>query len=159
MPKIDIKQETLDFLQGLVKEINKQDNRCTATPYYYVIQIVRLVEDCMNGEDYYFDEDGNHLGTKEEAIKDCMENYEQTYEEAENYVENDCRTLAMSYQKVIEQGPVFLTEKAINKHIEANRHHYGKTAQSYVDHFWRNPEMESLFKAIADISGIELEWH
>ncbi|MCK5601620.1 hypothetical protein KAR91_07125 [Candidatus Pacearchaeota archaeon] len=159
MPEIEIKQETLDFLQNLVTEINGQDNRATATPYYYVIQVEKLVEDCTNGEDYYFDDDCNHLGTRDEAIKELMENHEHTEEDAEHYLDNECREISMSYQEVLLDGPGFLTEKACREHIRLNKHHYGGTARTYIDHFWRNPEMEQLFKAIEDVSGVNLDWH
>ena len=158
MPNIEIKQETLDFLQELVKEINQQDRRATASPYYYVIQVEKLVEDCADGEIYYFDEDYNNLGTRDEAIKEILEEEENfTITDAETYLDDICHKIYMSYQKVIVQGPVFLTEKAINKHIRLNQHHYGKSARNYIDHFWRNPEMENLFRAIADIAGIEFD--
>lgn len=32
------KEEALEFLKSTIQEMNAQDNRCTATPYYYQIQ-------------------------------------------------------------------------------------------------------------------------
>lgn len=151
MPKVEIKQETLDFLQGLAKEINKQDNRSTRSPYYYVIWVQKLVLDAC-GEDYYY-VDGEST-TREDLEKMPVDEFVDTYglEKAP--------TQTMSWKWVAGcNDSIFLTEKAAKKHLEQNRHHYGKDAVTYVKYFWRCPEMENLFKAIADVSGIDLEWH
>jgi hypothetical protein len=38
---ITVKKETLDFIKDLVNEIEKQDNRCTAQPYFYVVKTTK----------------------------------------------------------------------------------------------------------------------
>ena len=36
--KIEISDEAVEFIKNLSKEIQSQDNRCTASPYFYVIR-------------------------------------------------------------------------------------------------------------------------
>ena len=50
---------------------------------------------------------------------------------------------------------VFLTEKAIKKHMEENKHHYSAGDEMvYLDHAWRNDELKNLLVALGHITGV-----
>ena len=49
----------------------------------------------------------------------------------------------------------FLTEKAANAHIKANRYKY-KDPRTYVKHFYRNSEMEQLYKILNELVGVHI---
>lgn len=158
MPTVEIKQETLDFLQGLVKEINGQDRRATASPYYYVIECEQWVNDENNGEEHFFDCEGTRYLGRQDAIDSYLEDYPgDTVEDADTWVDEQLISAHESLEWVRQQGQIFLTERACNAHIKANRHHYGKNVRNYIEFFWRCPEIESLFKAVAEVAGIPFE--
>lgn len=155
-----MKQESIEYLQELMTEINRQDNRCTASPYYYVIQVQELVEDC-DGEEHYFLE-GEEI-TKEELVKLTTQELEDNYGEGatvESVLEEKCSALYMSLKWVdtCDNNGIFLTEKAANEHIKLNGYHYNNP-RTYVRYFWRCPEIEKLFEAISDVCGVKWEKH
>jgi len=147
--KVEISEKSFEFLKRLIKEIDEQDNRCTADPYYYVIQEEKTLVCAPGcGDEMYYIHDGEGR-TKEEL----MENFDlisdgefddficsNGVEEIEIEKKHDDATLSN----------VFFTEKACHKHIELNHYHFNKP-RSYVKHAWRNPEVESIFKAIREI--------
>ncbi len=149
------KTEAMDFLKELVKEIDSQDNRCTADPYYYTIQTKewRPVPDGCSGphgesrEIWVENGDNSTFDSKEELIKQLKENSDEdiTDKEIENIIEEDYTQYTEGAFDKYEN--FFLTEKACEKHIKLNAYHYNEP-HSYVDHTWRNPEIENLIKAI-----------
>jgi hypothetical protein len=56
-----------------------------------------------------------------------------------------------------EDKAVFLTEKEALKFIRANGHHLNEP-RTYVKHFWRNSEMETVMRALEEFSGEKLVW-
>ena len=108
-------EEAMEFLRELITEYNTQDNRATASPYFFVIR------DPMPLDPEEEDED-------EEGV---------TVE--------------------VKQKNVFLTQKAIDKHMKDNHYHYSSAAYAYLDHAWRNPELEKLLEAVGAVSGVEYE--
>lgn len=152
--KIEISDESYEFLKNLISEIDTQDNRATASPYYYVVQerkerVIPFASPGSGDATLYFTEDGlvrSHelmdiyeTKTEEEAIQKWGKNYPEEEPVVLDYYHDDA-----------ELSNVFFTEKAIKKHIEANHYHW-REPRDYVKHAWRNPEMESLFKAVREI--------
>lgn len=153
-----MKQESVKVLKELMTEINRQDNRCTAAPYYYVIQTQEFVEDC-DGEEHYF-LDGEEV-TNEELNELTIQELEDNYGEGATVdsVIEECFVRHMSLRYVDGyDSSIFLTEKAANEHIRLNKHHYNNP-QTYVKYFWRCPEIEKLFEAISDVCGVVWEKH
>lgn len=42
---------------------------------------------------------------------------------------------------IVDTAGSFFTQKAAEKHIQANKHHYSENVHTYCLHAWRNPEM------------------
>lgn len=64
----------------------------------------------------------------------------------------------MYYREIDVIKQIFFTRKALDEHLEANRHHYPDKEKPfcYVSYWWRNPEIENIFKALEDITKIKL---
>jgi len=161
MKTIEVTDEMHEFLMSLSKEINTQDHRSTAMPYFFQIQTqekVPAAEGC--GEEAWI-YDGSMIA-EEELIEAVSEHKGISIEDAKLLSEYD-RDMALEdagYRKVnYEMKEVyqnaFLTSKACDEHIQANKYHY-KEPVNYLSHSFRNPEMEMLLKFICELTGGEV---
>ena len=150
--KVEISAKSYQFLKDLVSEIDNQDNRATASPYYYVIQErkERIAPRGNVGDKTLYWHDGEYMDAEEWADAldfDTEAEFLAWWEEEYPYEE----PLEIEYYRgEPEVSNVFFTEKACEKHIKANHYHFIEP-RSYVKHAWRNPEMEQLFEAIREI--------
>ena len=176
------KIEAQVFLVKLFSEIEEQDNRCTAAPYYYQIKDMRRVWRGTDGGEHraWVESCGEeveagswsygHTEEEVEYLKDYFEIDDDTDEESENYkqyesllddygaFENHMEGMDFTMQ-TYDYEPVyhncFLTEKSAKEFLERNSHHYSSEATTYVNHFWRNNEMKNLLIAAATMAGVE----
>jgi len=129
-----------DIIIEFLDEMSKQDNRCTAWPFFYVIRTSKLVpteEGCGDESHtvYYSTEDDSELTPEE---------YDELPEdEKENYHEH-------AMQQVWEERGMFLTEKDAELHLKNNHYHYSSDAHTYLKHIWRAPYTERFIKALFD---------
>jgi hypothetical protein len=131
-------------IAALLREINAQNNRSTATPYYFVVQSKRWVDTAFDGDKEVIAEDG-HLYTFEE--------WEAEGRTEKTWNEHTC----FSVREDWEDKGVFLTEKAALLFIRANGHHLNEP-RTYVKRFWRNSQMETVMRALEEFSGEKLIW-
>ena len=129
MKTIEVSDEMYDDLMALSKEMLLQDNRSTAMPHIFQIQTTEEVaayEGC--GTTKWIGDEG-----------------EEVDEDAED---------ARSYQVTTEQRyqNTFFTAKACDEHIRLNHYHY-KSPVCYLNHAWRNPEMDLVSKFLCELSG------
>jgi hypothetical protein len=174
MKTIEISDELYDQLMDIVKEMTTQDNRCTAYPFFYQIRDWERVYDSdLNGSiPILIDRNGDY--TTVESSKDLMEYLEyrdiefdkeeinglwEDYQtgfgwELEEYLEEkgltDLEKMSYSLEPVYKNA--FLTEKEAQRHLETNHYHYHPNADTYVNHAWRNYDMETLHKFITEIA-------
>ena len=152
---IEISKESFEFMKSLANEIKNQDNRYTAQPYYYVVRCVDnvLTKDGFGDIIRYVDMKDDYLEfkNKEEARERFIE-YGLEGDELEKAVEDleEC-----NYTERYSDENFFLTERGYNQHIKLNGHNYRhhKDFYSYVRHAARNPEIESLLKAVMEFGG------
>ena len=148
---ITISDETYDFLKQLSKDMKEQDNRYTPSPYFYVIRGEKklVAPEGFGDEEWYSSEAERSFKTEEEMKEYCQEN-----EEDFETFKDDCTVYGS--QIVPEHHNFFLTEKGAKKHMELNGHNYRhyEKVYDYVDFAFRNPEVESLFKAIHEIGEL-----
>lgn len=149
--KVEIPEESFQFLKDLVAEIKSQSNRMTASPYFYVIQEkeIVVVPDGCGDKTMYLHCDGEFMN--EEEVRDWADDQVLDIDELVSDHEEYLTPYEVRDDRVTkEHHNVFFTEKACHKHIEQNHYHFS-APRSYVRHAWRNPEMENLFKAINKI--------
>ncbi|MDD5547029.1 MAG: hypothetical protein PHO67_07765 [Candidatus Omnitrophica bacterium] len=144
---ITISDEAAAFLVELNRRLKTQDNRATRAPYYFTVRCVHEepVPDGFTDEIRYV-HDGTPF-TEEELRKYCEDNDL----DFEQFKENSCR--AYCVRDVEEFKNFFFTEEGYNEHMKLNGHNYRycKEVNSYVDHAFRNPEIEQLLSAIKEI--------
>lgn len=143
---VQISKETFEFLKSLGKEVETQDNRSTAKPYFIALQVAEEYPS-PDGYDYdktyYLDKHGN---PPVDSIAEVLENDpEHSLDEIK---ETNCRY-------VWEVHNVFLTDRGYNEHLRLNRHNIRKESRSFMYHAFRNPEFDGIFKAIAEFKDLE----
>lgn len=147
---VEISKSSLEFLKDLMSKVNTQDNRSTASPYYYVVRGVKKLtaaDDRGCGFEY-FDSDACESFTEDQLKQYCEENdidFEEHKERCEKF----------NVQEVDEYVNVFFTYDGYKKHIELNGHNYRhfERFDSYVMHAFRNPEISQLMEVLGEISG------
>ena len=167
MKSINISDEMYDFLMELSKEMNNQDNRCTAKPYFFQIQTMEKVyvpEDCGTIEWH-----GNDQTIEtEEEIKEVIFEYKNwdvnndehngKYEELDDIKEIILQEAGYSrawYRYEEKYQNSFLTAKSCKEHIRRNHYHYNKPLD-YLSHAFRNQELEKIMEFISGLTHNKL---
>lgn len=163
-------ENDLKAAKELAIRLKTQDNRSTALPICFQLQDVEAKRAFGQGDFVIFtDHDGGEwIGDSEEDIirqilevrrEDIEECEPEAFDEEEarlegeiyEEVKGDC--YEMDYEFVTKR--VFLTEEAAKNHLNANKHHYSDKARIYVDHFWRDPEMELVYRILTSFDTNE----
>jgi hypothetical protein len=161
MKTIEVSDEMHEFLMSLSNELNTQDHRSTAMPYIFQIQTQEMVPAVEgNGIEAWF-YDGSKIETEEEITKAIAEYKgleiadvtKDKYEREEILEEAGYNKVHYEMKDKLENA--FLTSKACDEHIQANKHHYKKPV-NYLSHSFRNPELETLIKFICGLTGKEI---
>ena len=158
--KIELPDEIVEFMMALAKEIKEQDNRATASPYYYIVQGKReVIAPAGYGDaDYvYYNPEWGEAYSKEgwEKILENEEGEEPV--DIEEFISKKCEEFGLHLVDVEEN--VFLTFKGYEQHMGLNKHNYRhlKDVHSYVKYAGRNPEMEMLLKSIRAFGDLQKE--
>lgn len=168
------KLNDLEIVKKFITQMNEQDNRCTASPYYFSIRTTvwkaSYHEDEYERLTAYSYEDGDsicHGETLEELCSALIENEyisksdisDEDGEELSDYeiksMLEDKHITLFAEVKDCEYKGVFFTESDAKNHLKANYYHYSDDADTYVDHCWRAPELEQFFKSVGVICGVE----
>lgn len=168
MKTIEVEDNVYNFLIELSKEMNTQDNRATADPFYYTIQVDEEVVVAEGyGDDIVYYKEEFKIRTEEEAIGylanyiyDCeLFQVEDRLRDESNYSWYDVwdKLEELNFTKFDVRTEhrhkgFFLTESECNNHIKANAHHYDNPV-SYVEHAWRAPKVEQLFKFLKELTN------
>lgn len=161
MKIINVTDEMYEFLVNLSTELNTQDHRATAMPYFFQIQTQEIVPapEYSGTEAYHFD--GDLIETDEEIKYALSQHYDWSENEEAEFRNMDKYTIEellekAGYTKVHYDiknvyKNAFLTEKACKAHIEQNKHHYDKP-QDYLMHAFRNPELEKVMQFLCELT-------
>jgi hypothetical protein len=161
MKTIEINDETYNFLMDLSKEINNQNHRGTAMPYFFQVQTKHQIAVPEGNGNIAWHYDGNLIETKEEIIQAIYDYRDgdltkKAIKEMSNW-ERESEMERAGYSKVnydfeerLENS--FLTEKACLQHIKDNKHNLSQP-QDYLSYASRNPEMEKLLIFICGLTG------
>jgi hypothetical protein len=164
MKTIEISDEMYEFLINLSNELNTQNHRCTAMPYFFQIESEETVPaaDGCGTMGWYCD--GTTL-TEDNEIKDAifehkeweLENpeheklFNELYDwEIDEIMEENYRKIWFDTQKIYQNA--FLTEKACREHIRLNDYHYCEPVD-YLSHAFRNPELEKVLEFLCSLTG------
>ena len=158
--EIKLNNKELSEFNKLVELLKNQNNRCARTPVWFVLQDAILTGSLGSGDLllFYHNDYGEFIGdTEEDIINNIYDQYEEEYDISEKKrfkkdikyaVEGKCKDVEYYF----EDKAVFLTEKAANDHLLANRHHYTSKVRIYVKPVWRNPEMELVHKILLNLN-------
>jgi hypothetical protein len=157
-----------DKLIGLATEMTTQDPRGTKMPHMFQIRDWKKQYDWgLNGNTHIWVGDyGEEIETLDEFKEylenngiDIPENIEDVWNEhwdMEDFLEEKNIVLKQcSYSLVPEYTNHFLTAKAGEEHLRLNDYHYHKDADVYLNHAWRNPEMEMVSEFLCGLVGKE----
>ncbi len=151
------REEAMMFLREFMHEVNTQDCRGTARPFYYVIRTAIFVAS------YHEDEGDRFVWVrKDDGETITADNIEQAIKEYHEYMLDDDEVLSDSeIEEILEsdferyaekkewaEHGCFFTESDANQHLKANHYHYSSDAHTYVKHCWRAPAMEKFFEAL-----------
>lgn len=134
---------SIERIKQFLTEMATQDNRCTATPFYYVIRTevedIAPVENCSYSRFYWQD---SSYDSKEELEKQLRDD-----DCSEDFIKNALRE-ATEYgvRKRWEERGMFLTESDAKDHLRRNHYHYSHNAHDYVHHAWRAPALEQFVR-------------
>lgn len=173
------KTEATAWLRDFMSELNTQDNRATATPYYYQLRcpcrLEGVTKDNATGSGWVGVE-GDTIDDIVEYLKECME--EDTEGSFQRHLNDNLIVLEdltadddlgireaaeyvgateHYYQDSAVYRGIFFTEKAALKHFKENKHNYPKGTQTYLGHAYCNPELLQLFQSIGVLVGIPYE--
>jgi hypothetical protein len=173
MKNIEVTDEIYQDLIHLAKEMTTQDPRGTRMPHLFQIRDWKKVYDSnLNGEVQIFinQEEFEDIETLEGLIS-YLRDYEIEFDEDEirdlwendrdfglsDFVEENCPGLIKSsYSLEAFYTNAFFTESEAKKHLERNYYHYHEKADVYLNHAWRNPEMEVISKFLCGLVGKEI---
>ncbi len=143
----------------LSKELNTQDNRGTAMPYFFQIKTKEMVAvpDGCGTECWHYD--GSQIETEDEINEAVAEYLGQDIEYVKLISESDKESVLEkagwskgNYDFKENYQNAFFTEKSCKEHIRKNAYHY-KEPVDYLNHAFRNPEMELVLKFLAELTG------
>ena len=162
MKTIEVSDEMYDKLIELANEMTTQDPRGTRMPHMFQIRDWKRVYDWgMNGDNFILiGVDGETIETSDE-LKEYLENNEIDVPEDivgiwddpyDEFIEEKCPDLKpCSFSIEPNYTNHFLTAKAAEEHLRLNHYHYHKDADVYLNHAWRNPEMEMVSTFLCNI--------
>lgn len=165
----------MEYVSNFIKQMNEQDNRSTATPYFYQIEDIDYVAS------YHEDEwdrlvvvkDCEPVATGETIQEICSQLIEDERFTENDFVDADGDGVDFIWEledklqssdmqvyrekKTEKYSGCFFTETDAKAHLESNSHHYSSEARTYVQHCWRAPELEQFFKSVGEICGVSYQ--
>lgn len=132
----------INTIKTFLTEMATQDNRGTASPFYFVIrskkhQLVPI--DC--GEKATFSYRGE-MYSSEEEIRDIFGEDKVAADAAVSEAEE------FGLKEYWEEHCMFLTESDAKSHLNKNHYHYSDDAHIYVKHCWRAPAIKDFFESL-----------
>jgi hypothetical protein len=160
MKTIEVSDEMYNKLIELATEMTEQDPRATRMPHMFQIRDWKKVYDWgLNGNTHIWVGDYQEEIETLEDLKEYLESHAIEYDESvltelwnddhdfglPDWLEENCPDLReCSYSMEPIYVNTFLTAKAAQQHLDLNYYHYHKNADVYLNHAWRNPEMDML---------------
>lgn len=143
-----------EIIINFLNQMAQQDNRATASPFYYTIATSKkdyCEAGCGDDTAWLIGDDYEEFENINEAARSLKE---------QNYDKNERRQLIekakeVGIKKVWSYNNMFLTETDAENHLKRNHYHYSSDAHTYVEHAWRAPELEEFLTALFEEFSIE----
>ena len=175
--KVDIPDEMYDALLAMANEMVSQDSRSTAMPFMFQIETEQQVAAYPGcGEEIWVSEDGeiefsDYDEVREYILQEFKDNWEDDIDDSEveikakekldNMDDDECEEwitdrgfYIVNVETKKKYINTFFTAKACDEHIRLNHYHYNNP-RSYLNHAWRNPEMDLVTEFLKHISTAE----
>jgi hypothetical protein len=171
MKTIEVNDGTYSKLIELANEMINQDNRGTRMPHLFQIRDWKKVYDSdLNGENHVYididndyneiesiDEFKEYLSNNDIDIPDNINEIWDDYLELDDFVDEYCPDLKKtSYSLEPFYVNCFFTAKEAENHLKSNNYHYHKDADVYLNHAWRNSEMELVSEFLCSLVGKDI---
>lgn len=160
MKTIEISDEMYEKLIAIGTEMTTQDPRGTRMPHLFQIRELKEVPAYEgNGDRVIWVHYGETLSEdevkkivkKEMKLKGSYKDVELTDWGNRDWLsDNNYDSYDVQDQMVFNNA--FFTAKACQEHIDANHYHYTQPIV-YLNHSWRNPEMETISEFLCNIVG------
>jgi len=142
------REEAKNWIKEFLNSIDAQDNRATASPYLFLLQTPTPV--AVDGEHSY-DRLSYYHPSFENPVFDSRADAEAelySYGFRDERLEEEKEGIREYYIKdVWKTQQAFFTEAGVQRHLDLNKHNYGRY-RTYVVHCFRNPEMQELFEVL-----------
>lgn len=168
MKTIELSDEMYDKLISLATEMTSQNPRGTKMPHIFQIRDWKKTYDSgLNGDTFFWYDDYREIETLDE-FKDYLEEHHTPIPEniediwscvynMDDFIKsNNIGLKVCSYSLEPVYHNHFLTAKAAEEHLKNNYYHYHKDADVYLNHAWRNPEMETISTFLCNLIGKEM---
>ena len=168
MKTIQVSDEMYDKLIELATEMTTQDPRGTRIPHLFQIRTKKKVIDWnLNGDfKVWVEASGDYVDIEtQEDLESYLENrdiaipenlkemFDDHDWELDAFIEDFCPDLEeCSYSWEYQYENAFFTAKACKEHIETNHYHYNDP-KDYLNHAWRNPEMDLVSEFLCQLVG------
>lgn len=162
---------TNEFFKNLANEMEKQGNRATQYPLFYVYEKEEFWVDNDADSDRvaFYDPNNTELTDEKEDEDGNIWKFdgnwngewknEETGETLDYYDAEEKFGIRKLHLKTIDKPAVnvgpFFTEKEAKEHIRLNYYHY-KEPFIYVNSAWRNPEMQEVMHKIFELAGKDI---
>ncbi len=168
MKTIEVTEEVYAKLIELATEMTSQDPRCTRMPHMFQIRDWKRQYDWnLNGDTKcWVDSNGDYCVIEtlddfksylENSDIEFPENIDELWEDSydlQDWIDDHCDDLKeCSYSMEPVYTNHFLTAKAAEDHLNFNDYHYHAKADVYLNHAWRNPEMELVSEFLCGLVG------
>lgn len=130
----------------LINDMDGQDNRGTASPYYYNIMDTERIY----GIDGDYDHDGMIYVDKNDSEIFYTEEEVQENEWEEEYVDEHFNMVHYKDMKVYKNA--FLSEKSALEHVRLNHYHYNEP-KVYAEYAFRNKDIELILEFLNKVKN------
>jgi len=160
MKTITVSDEMFTQLCRLSEDMNNQDNRATADPILFELQVKEQSPTASDYSDLFvWRESSEYIYNTIKELRERIDEYferegyssEMTDREVEDCAEEKLGIERAYYLERWVTKETFFTLREYEDHVRQNSHHY-TDPRSYVVHAWRNPGMELVVKFLKGIS-------
>ena len=154
--------DDIEFLRSLANELKTQNTYGTAKPVFIQARTEKKIFgidlDCADHQALLIGDEHDAFYTVEEAKEHLYEYFDieaeqlsdiDSFDEIVKYCgDRDIPCFIGGYNDSHVLSGCFLTMSGYEQHMKLNRHNYDGKTEFWVDHIWRNPQLERLLAIV-----------